>query len=199
MIKPKQRPQMMWFCRNIQLRTPLVPTPCQPGAAPPAWNPLCLRGVRLAGSQRGRWLGSSLPFLQRIYKFRIFSAQPWVANCRCPLLNMSTLPYKMPWFFLSWCSLLVKGLFPQPSLTFLFWFTLFIPEQMIPKAIIRRQALKHSTGAHLLRVVAGGIQWHKTVLQVSKKRQNPNYCLLAWSGFVLQQNYLSLSAKITSS
>lgn len=57
-------------------QNPLGSRSCQPGAAPAAWNPLCLRGVSLAGSQRGRWLGSSLPFPQRIYKFRIFSAQP---------------------------------------------------------------------------------------------------------------------------
>lgn len=55
--------------QDYQLRAPLVPSL-------PAWNPLCLRGVSLAGSQRGRWLGSSLPFPQRIYKFRIFLAQP---------------------------------------------------------------------------------------------------------------------------
>ena len=43
-----------------------------------------------------------------------------------------------------------------------------------------------------------GIQLSKIVLQVTK-RHVPDYFMLAWILFVLQQNFLSLSTKITSS
>lgn len=171
---------MLWFCRIISSEPPWC-HPCQPGT-------LCACEVWAlqAASEADGW---EVPFLSHKEFINLgffFLAQPWVAICRClPWNPLRALPYKMPWFFSVLMLTVSKRPFPQPCLTFLFWFTLFIPEQMIPKAIIRKQALKHSTRAHLLRVVAGEPKWHKIVLQVSKKKEDKNLIIFCWHGVFL--------------
>lgn len=188
---------MMWFCRSIQLRTPLVPIlaslelPQQPGT-------LCACEVWAlqAASEADGW---EVPFLFHREFINLGFFFGATLNCNLPLSPIKHECSALQGVLIFSVS---KSLSLNPPWRFCSDSPCLYPEQMIPKAIIRKQALKHSTGAHLLRVVAGGTQRHKIVLQVSKKkkkRQNPHYFLLAWSVFVLQQNYLSLSAKITSS